>query len=286
MADAEPRAASDAKQYAVASYIPAIHRGYLDFFKKYPGTLYILGPEFIKEEPRLERDIRALSPEEIKSLVEGMKLFEKIIVLDNTILPTLANETRPIIMPNDEVNRAFAKNHLPGKAITFVQTFLRWNRQISLTEFEVPPDRIISTDEFNREILAAAAKEAEKTPDWWRQIAAVLVKDGKQIAIARSQPLPSDYVVDTFGDPRSNFNVGEFEYYKLIHSEASLVAEAAKKGISLEGVKLYTTTFPCPTCAKLVATAGIKEVYYSQGYSSLDAEDILRKFGIKIVMVK
>lgn len=271
---------------AVVSYIPALHRGYLDFFKKYPGTLYILGPEFIKEEPLLERDIRALSPEEIKSLLEGMKLFEKIIVLDNTTLPMLTNETQGIIMPNDEVNRAFAKNHLPDKPITFIQTFLRWNRQISLTEFEVPPDRIISTDEFDGEVLAAAAEEAKKTPDWWRQIGAALVKDGKQIAIARSHPLPSDYVMDVFGDPRSNFNVGEFEYYKTIHAEASLIAEAAKKGISLEGAKLYATTFPCPTCAKLAAAAGIKEVYYSQGYSSLDAEDILRKFGIKIVMVK
>ncbi|HLN18769.1 MAG TPA: deaminase, partial [Patescibacteria group bacterium] len=62
--------------------------------------------------------------------------------------------------------------------------------------------------------------------------------------------------------------------------------KAAKDGISLNNTNLYVTTFPCPTCAKLIAEAGIKKVYYESGYSLSDAEDILKNAGIEIILVK
>lgn len=275
--------------YATVSYIPALHKGYFDLFKKYPGALYILGSDFMKEAPRLERDIRALAPEEIRKLLQGSGLFTKIVVINKDNLNELIAETASLVMPEDEVNRKFAETYLPGRAIEFVPTFLRWDRKISTTEFEVPPDRVISEDEFAREILAKAAADAQKSSDWWRQVGAVLVKDGKVLFMRHNVALPSDYTPNAFGDPRSNFDAGEAQYKdlgKFIHAEAGIIAEAAKNGISVEGSSLYVTTFPCPACAKSVAIAGIKEVYYSKGYSLLDAEDILRSFAIKIIMVK
>lgn len=276
-------------QYAVISYIPALHKGYLDFFKKYPGNLYILSADFVLKFPRMERDIRALSAEEIKILLGGLKIFSKIIVLKNDNIQELLKETLPLLMPEDEVNKSFAESYLRGKNIEFVPAFLRWDRQISTTEFEVPPDRVISQAAFHKEIMAQAFKEAKKSPDWWRQIGAILIRDKKSILIAHNAPLPSEYTLNAFGDPRSNFDAQEAKYKefsKFIHAEANLIAEAAKKGIVTDGASLYLTSFPCPACAKMIAVAGIKEIYYSKGYSLLDAEDILRAFDIKITLVK
>ena len=176
-----------------------------------------------------------------------------------------------------------------NKKIEFIPAFLRWDRQISTTEFEVPPDREVTEEEFHKEIMAGAFEESKKSPDWWRQIGAVIMRAGKPILIGHNEPLPSEYTLNAFGDPRSNFDAGEAKYKdlgKFIHGEANLIAQAARKGIPLEGTTLYVTTFPCPACAKSIAVAGIKEVYYSKGYSMLDAEDILRAFNIKIIMVK
>ena len=280
---------------SIISYIPALHRGYLDFFKKYPGgVLYILGTDFVRETPRMDRDIRALTPEEIKTLVTGLGIFSDIIVLDEKNIKELLTSGAPIIMPDDEVNRQFAEAHLaqlkeiPGK-ITFVPTFLRWDRKISTTEFEVSPDRIISGDAFDKEMIAQATEEAEKSPDWWRQIGAILIRDKKAILTTHNTPLPSEYTLNTLGDPRSNFDANEGQYKELgkfIHAEAGIIAQAARQGIATEGATIYATTFPCPACAKLLAVAGIKEVYYAKGYSMLDAEDILRAFGVKLIMVK
>jgi dCMP deaminase len=275
--------------YATVSYIPALHKGYIDFFKKYPGTLYILGPDFVLAAPRMDRDIRALAPEEIKSLVEGLHLFSKIVVLDKKNLAELLNDPAPIVTPDEEVNRLFAAEHLKDKPVQYISVFLRWDRQISTTEFQVPPGRVISESEFDKEIMADAFEESKKSPDWWRQIGAILVRDKKPIIVAHNTALPSEYTLNALGDPRSNFDAGEAQYKdlgKFIHGEANVIAQAAKQGIPTDGASLYVTTFPCPACAKLVAVAGIKELYYSKGYSMLDAEDILKAFGVAITLVK
>ncbi len=271
----------------VVSYIPALHRGYIDFFKKYQGgILYILGGEFIKEVPRMDRDIRALVPEEIRTLVASLNSFSRVEILDYKNLAKLQAGSEKIVMPDEDFNRNFAETYLKGKKIEFVTTFLRWDKQISTKEFEVTPDRTISTDTFDKEIMDAAFKESGKSPDWWRQVGGIIVKDKKPILKTYNKPFPSD-TFNIFGDPRSNFDAGQnIELSKIIHAEVGLIAEAARKGISIEGSSLYVTTFPCPVCARSVATAGIKKVYYSKGYSLLDAEDILRAFEIEIIMVK
>ncbi len=273
-------------QYSVISYIPALHKGYIDFFKKYPGKLYVLGTDFVRETPRMDRDIRALAPEDVKTAVDALGLFQKTLVLDEKNIDQLLADFAPIVMPDEDVSHQFAEAHLKDKKVEFVNTFLRWDKQISTKEFEVAPDRIISENEFDKKIIANTIEEAKKSPDWWRQIGGIIMKDGKPIISAYNRSLPSEYVFGAFGDPRSNFDYGQYEFYKTIHAEAGLIAEAARRGISLEGTSLYTTTFPCPVCAKQLAVAGIKAVYYAKGYSALDAEEILKTFGVKLVMVK
>ncbi len=274
---------------AIVSYIPALHRGYIDFFKKYPGNLYILGTDFIKEVPRMERDIRAIVPEEIKELLDGLGIFSKIVVLNRENLNELLDGQASIILPDEDVNRQFVDTYLKDKEVSFVSVFLRWDRQISTAEFEVPPDRIISEDELDREIIKQALEESQKSSDWWRQIGAVLIRDKEQVLVAHNRPMPENGTPNIFGDPRSSFDAGDEKMRdvgKFLHGEAGLIAEAAKGGISVEGTSLYVTTFPCPTCAKIVAAAGIKKVFYSKGYSLLDAEDVLRAAGVEIILVK
>ena len=217
--------------------------------------------------------------------------FKKVVILDKKNLDEFKSGLSAVALyaPDDEANRVFAENHLGGIHIEFVPVFLRWNRQISTTEFEVAPDRIISEEAFDRAVMADALAEAKKSPDWWRQVGAILIRDKRAVLLAHNNPLPADQTPNIFGDPRSNFDAGDAQYKdlgKFIHAEAQLIALAAKKGIPLEGASLFVSTFPCPTCAKSVAVAGIKEVYYAKGYSMLDAEDVLKMFGVRIVMVK
>ncbi len=64
----------------------------------------------------------------------------------------------------------------------------------------------------------------------------------------------------------------KYNYCKASHAEANAVARAAKYNIQLDGSTLYVTLAPCYVCLKLLATAGVKHIYYEYLYESTDAE--------------
>jgi dCMP deaminase len=71
-----------------------------------------------------------------------------------------------------------------------------------------------------------------------------------------------------------------------IHAEASVIAQAASKGISLEGCDIYVTTFPCLICARSLVKVGIGHLYYMTDYTDGNqARSLLEANGIEIVNV-
>ena len=67
-----------------------------------------------------------------------------------------------------------------------------------------------------------------------------------------------------------------------VHAEQYIIAKAAREGISVNGLSMYVTTFPCPVCAKLIACSGIKNIYFGEGGSNFDAKKVLESAGVKI----
>ncbi len=51
-----------------------------------------------------------------------------------------------------------------------------------------------------------------------------------------------------------------------VHAEQNAVADAARRGVRLDGATIYITHFPCITCAKLLAAAGVSEIVYHYDY--------------------
>ena len=66
----------------------------------------------------------------------------------------------------------------------------------------------------------------------------------------------------------------------VVHAEQNAIAFAAKEGIKLKGTILYTTTSPCPVCAKLIASTGISRVVYLEEYRDKSGIDFLNKYGV------
>lgn len=53
-----------------------------------------------------------------------------------------------------------------------------------------------------------------------------------------------------------------------VHAEQNAVADAARRGSSVEGCVAYVTHYPCVNCAKILAAAGIAEVRYRDDYNN------------------
>lgn len=268
------------------AFVPVIHQGYVDLFKKYPGELGILGTDVITKHTSIARDRRTMNPGAMKKVIESMQLFDRVRIITAFDLADLAKSNTPIAMPDDEVAKKIIDEY-GFKNVTLESIFLRWGFMPTTRENNIAPHRIISRGAFEKEMMNAAIDEAQKSSDWWRQVGTVIVQDGKIIANGHNHHLPTDYHLSLFGDPRTNFDAGvRIDLSTAIHSEAGVVASSARRGLSLDGASAFVTTFPCPNCARLLAEAGIKTIYYSKGYSLLDAEAVLNGFNVNIVLVQ
>jgi cytidine deaminase len=59
---------------------------------------------------------------------------------------------------------------------------------------------------------------------------------------------------------------GTIDYVRAVHAEMAAITDAARHGVSTKGCTLYTTTFQCHDCAKLMVSAGIERVVYVEPY--------------------
>ena len=273
---------------AIFAYIPVVHAGTLQFLEAYKGTpIFLLdNEEGKKDNPYLERDIRALNAVLIKAELLAHGFANVTVTAPNQLRKQCAGVSK-LIVPHDEIVDFFLEKYIPEIPIERVYTFLRWTKQISVAEHEVPNDRVVTSGAFENTVLRSLETDAAASPDWWRQIAAAIVKDGHIIASAYNAHYPSQHALTINGDPRSNLDAGQGPgVYTSIHAEASALAKAARKGIAVDGADIFVTTFPCPTCARSLVEAGLKRVFYKKGYSLLDAEEILKGSGIEIILVQ
>lgn len=273
----------------IIAYIPIIHTGYLDFFGKYPQAkeIYLIGQDFIDGYRPLQKDLRALPMDLMISQLENLHRFDKISELTTENIQALQSKKVGIITPDEDISRHVIIDNFPDHQVIFDSIFLRWDKPRTTGENPINPDEEISEADFDQQMMDKLHQETKLSSDWWRQVASALVKDGQVLSLQRNIHLPQDMQHYSDGDPRANFSSGEqFELSTSLHAEAAVIADAAKQGISTQDCDLYATTFPCPTCAKLIAATGIKTIYYQDGYALLDGENVLKRGGVKIVRVK
>lgn len=69
-----------------------------------------------------------------------------------------------------------------------------------------------------------------------------------------------------------------------VHAEQNAIADAARRGISVDGATAYLTHFPCISCAKILAVSGVKTIKYHFDYNNDELVSvILAESGIAII---
>jgi len=271
------------------AYIPVLHAGYLELFRKYAGKvehLYVFGKAFIDESAFIARDIRACKPDDVVRMIDSLRLFPGVGVLRMEHLHNIrTSDYISVIMTGDEFSRTFAEKHLPGKKVRMESQFLRWDESSVSSSVEVKSDRV-SSEPHDREMLQLAQEESKRGSCWWRRVGAVVVdpRTNKPILAAHNRHMPSEHTPYAVGDPRDFVKAGTNpEIASTIHAEPTIVAMAAKKGIALEGMHMYITVFPCGPCASIIAESGISKLFFASGCAYLDGDAILRSRGVEII---
>jgi dCMP deaminase len=272
-------------------YLPVFHAGFAQFFTIYPNVknLIIVPADLLGNFGPFHKDLHALRPEIIKLQLEALQRFDQVTIADADILQSLDNPEQQLIIPDENALRLLADKYFPQAHITWENIFLRWDNKNSLQENRPPADIVLTYDETDHALIKLAKLEGEQSSDWWRRVGAVLFNETSNEIILRAhnQHLPENHTPYINGDVRAQFHKGDhLELTTAIHAEAYLFATCAKLGIKTDGLSLYVTDFPCPPCAKLIAAAGIKHLYYHHGYAVLDGLEILRAFGVEIIKVE
>lgn len=120
--------------------------------------------------------------------------------------------------------------------------------------------------------MRAAEVYAELSHAKRRRVGAVIVKNDSIIGIGYNGTPPG---WDNRCEDAHGFTVPD-----VIHAEQNALDKVIRGGQSSEGAYLFVTCAPCLECAKRVAGAGIRAVYYRDSYRVEDGLDHLRRRGV------
>jgi dCMP deaminase len=119
-----------------------------------------------------------------------------------------------------------------------------------------------------------------------RKVGAVLVKDRRILCSGyNGAPAGIAHCRET-GCLREKLNVPSGEKHELcrgVHAEQNVIIQAAYHGIAVQGAVLYCTNQPCSICAKMIINAGIKTVYFQEGYDDPMTIQMFDAAGVELI---
>lgn len=122
-----------------------------------------------------------------------------------------------------------------------------------------------------------------------RQVGAVLVKEKKILATGYNG-VPSGIAHCTeIGCLRDEEGIPSGQRHELcrgLHAEQNAILQAAYHGVSIQGSVLFCTNFPCVICSKMLINAGIRQIFYLEGYPDRLSESMLKEAGMNLQRIK
>ena len=135
-----------------------------------------------------------------------------------------------------------------------------------------------SWDEY---FMATAVLMSTRSPCERLHVGCVIVSGGGR----KNRLIAAGYNGFLPGAPHVS-RVREDHEQATVHAEQNAVADAARRGSSVEGCVAYVTHFPCINCAKILAAAGIAEIRYREDYTNDPlVVPLLADAGIKITQL-
>lgn len=142
---------------------------------------------------------------------------------------------------------------------------------------------------MDREFMQKAYEQASKSACTRTKVGVVIVRDNRIIAQGYNNTAGGIQDCRNIGCIRDALHIkhGERrEVCRALCAEQIAVSEAARNGILLDGSTVYVTSSPCHICAKLLVSAGVKEIIYDKEYKDELAEIFLKEAGVSISKLK
>ena len=139
-----------------------------------------------------------------------------------------------------------------------------------------------SWDEYFMEMAFLVSKRSTRLR---RRVGAVIVRDKHVISTGYNGSPRGTKHCEELGCIRQQMNIPSGTRHELcrgVHAEQNAITQAAYFGTSVANATIYTTTFPCSMCAKILINAGITEVVYADGYVDDLSKKLFAETNIKV----
>jgi dCMP deaminase len=137
--------------------------------------------------------------------------------------------------------------------------------------------------------MGIAVLVAQRSTCTRRAVGAIIVKDKRILSTGyNGAPSGAQHCLD-IGCLREELKVPSGERHELcrgIHAEQNAIIQAALHGVSVNGATLFCTNLPCSICTKMIINAGIKKIFYQNGYADSMSEDMFQAAGIDVIKHK
>lgn len=95
-----------------------------------------------------------------------------------------------------------------------------------------------------------------------KQVGAVLVRDNQILAVGYNGSMRGWAHCDSAG-----CDMDDGHCVRTVHAEMNAIAQAARRGVSLDRALAYVTVTPCWNCFKVLNNAGITRILVGESYN-------------------
>jgi len=137
--------------------------------------------------------------------------------------------------------------------------------------------------------MAITTLVAKRSTCLRRSVSAVLVKEKRILATGYNGAPAGVRHCEEVGCLRENSSIPSGTRHELcrgLHAEQNVIIQAAYHGISIRDATLYCTNKPCVICSKMIINAGIRKIYYEEGYDDALSEQLFGEAGLELVRLK
>lgn len=153
-----------------------------------------------------------------------------------------------------------------------------------MTEEQFNKQRIGWNEYFFKFAMLASKRSTCKR----RKVGAVAVRDKRVLATGYNGAPSGLSHCEDVGCLREQQGVPSGQRHELcrgLHAEQNVIIQAAVHGVSLSGSTLYLTHQPCFICAKMIIQAGIRAIFFLEGYPDGQTVGLLKEASVETTMM-
>jgi len=134
--------------------------------------------------------------------------------------------------------------------------------------------------------MSIAHQVATRSTCLRRQVGCIIVLEKRIVSTGYNgapSGLPHCEEVGCIRDSRGVASGERHELCRGLHAEQNAIIQAAMHGTAVRDGSVFCTHKPCVLCTKMLINAGIRRVYYAQGYEDDLADEMAREADMQLV---